>query len=320
MSFTFVNKNLLIPQIEICKDLNTSIQKLLDTSYNTDKTYCSNLYIVSADCIYFTNGKNLYTVSNTNLVERVDIKMPNKSQLKVLNSFLNSENNDNNDKNDKLVNDNDNNDNDNNDMNIKFNRKDSKTIKNDSAIKLNNKIPVKSELKIEPKEKSKEELELLKLCEETMEIYQNEVRKMKEIEQKIKLLENNKKSLLKKQKEKIFGNFSKFKNDYNAFKLINKKLDKKPDMNIPSLFALKYDYFSQLTKNEDNFLLLNLVDDLNLDEVLNKDCELDDKLQKFVNDYGEYSKKLNVKFDHSWEDLELETDAMEMNNSRLSAV
>lgn len=314
MSFTFVNKNLLIPQIEIYKDLNTSIQKLLDISYNTDKIYCSNLYVVSEDYIYFTNGKNLYTVSNSNLVEKVDIKMPNKSQLKVLNLFLNSENNDN------LVNDNNDNSED-CDMNIKFNRKDSKnkiTIKNDSAINLNKKNQVKSEIKIEAKEKSKEELELLKLCEETMEIYQNEVRKMKEIEQKIKLLENNKKTLLKKQKEKIFGNFSKFKNDYNAFKLINKKLEKKPDMNIPSLFALKYDYFLQLAKNEDNFLLLNLVDDLNLDEVLNTDCELDEKIHKFVNEYGEYSKKLNVKFDHSWEDLELETDAMEMNNSRFS--
>jgi len=317
MTFTFVNKNFLIPQTETYQDFNTSIQKLLDATHNANKTYCSNSYVVSKDCVYFTDGHDLYIVSDSNLVKKIDIKIPNRTYLNTLDSFLKTENSN------DLIND------DNSDlkdeMNIEFNINNSSgknkiTVKNDLVKNLNNKKSEKSEVKNEPKPKSKEELELLKLCEETMEIYQNEVRKMKEIEQKIKLLENNRKTLLKKQKEKLFGNFSKFKNDYNTFKMINKKLEKKPDMDIPSLFALKYIYFEQLLNTPDNLKMFKLVDDLNLDEVLNTDCELDDELKIFVNNYGEYSKKLNVKFDHSWEDLELETDASEMNNSRLGGI
>ena len=56
MSFTFVNKNLLIPQVEIYSDFNTPIQKLLNMTYDMDKLYCSNLYVVSIDCIYFSDN------------------------------------------------------------------------------------------------------------------------------------------------------------------------------------------------------------------------------------------------------------------------
>ena len=315
MSFTLVNKNLLIPQTEVYLDFITSAQKLLDMSYNADKTYCSNLYVVSKDCIYFTNGHNLYTISSSNLVEKIDVKIPNKSHLKILNSFLSSENSD--------TRDNNKSDNTNCDMDIEFNVKNLQnkiTVKDDLTKKLNNKREEKIEIKNEVIPKSKEELELLKLCEETMEIYQNEVRKMKEIEKQIKVLECNKKSLLKKQREKLFGNFSKFKNDYNTFKMIKNKLEKKPDMDIPSLFALKYNYFDQLSLVPDNLIIIKLVEDLNLDEVLNTNCELDEKLEIFINNYGQQSKKLNVKFDHSWEDLELETDVSETNNSRFGNI
>jgi hypothetical protein len=334
MSFTFVNKNLLIPQIEIYKEFNTPVQKLLDMCHGADKVYCKNLYIVSEDCIYFTNGKNLYTVSKSNLIEKIDVKIPNKSHLKILSSFLNSENNnvlindesDESDANDESYN------NQNSDMNIGFGvckTKNKITIKNDPTKKLNNKKEenefksrtqpqpkLQPQPQPQPKPKSKEELQLLKLCEETMEIYQTEVRKIKEIEHKIKLLENNKKSLLKKQKEKIFVNFSKLKNDYNTFKMINTKLTKKPDMDIPSLFVLKYNYFVKLLESADNLKILSQVEDLNLDVVLNSDRELDQELQIFVNEYGVQSKKLNVKFDHSYEDLELDADSSETNNSR----
>lgn len=318
MSFTFVNKNFLIPQIEVYQDFNTPVQKLLDVTYNANKMYCSNSYVVSAECIYFTDGNDLYVMSSSNLVEKIDIKIPNRSHLKTLNSFLNLE------KNDSSTNGTVHNFTD--EMNIEFkvnNSKNKITVKNDSLKNLNNENMEKSrktEVKPEPKPKSKEELELLKLCEETMEIYQNEVRKMKEIELKIKLLENSNNTLLKKQKEKLLGNFSKFKNDYDTFKMINKKLEKKPEMDIPSLFALKYSYFKQLLNVVDNLKFFNFVDELNLDEVLNTNCDFDEGLKFFINDYGEYSKKLNVKFDHSWEDLELETDASEMNNSRLGGV
>jgi hypothetical protein len=325
MVYTLVNKNLLVPRTEVYTDFNTSIQQMLDTGNGRDKKYCSNLYVVSEDYIYFTNGQYVYSVSNSNTVQKVNVKLPTNSQLKIMNSFLTL----------KTNNSSSNTGEENyfsnselntgiseiNDMDIEFdvNSKNKITII-DNVTQSDNSKKNKVEKIIEPKVKSKEELELLKLCEETMELYQTEVRKMKEIEQKIKVLDNNKKMLLKKQKEKMLGNFSKFKNDFTSFKLINKKLEKKPDMEIPSLFAPRYNYFLNLIQNQENLALLNLVEDLNLDEVLNNDVDLDPQLTHFVNEYGENSSKLNVKFDHSWEDLELETDAMEMNNSRLSAV
>jgi hypothetical protein len=206
------------------------------------------------------------------------------------------------------------------DSNVNSNSND----KNDSKqqIELNTRSIVKTEIKEkqEIREKTKEEHEIIKLCEETMEIYQNEVRKMKEIEQQIKVLDNNKKSLLKKRKEKLFTNFSKLKNDYNTFKMIQRKFQKKPDMDIPSLFILKYNYFEEIIKIESDIKILEVIHDMNLDEVLNKDCELNDELIDYVNKYEEESKKFNVKFEHSWEDLEYETESIENNNSKLGGI
>jgi hypothetical protein len=315
MNFTFVNKNLLIPEIEIFENFDKSIQKLIDSAHFGDKNYNSNLYVVSSDNVYFSNGSELYSVSGTNNIEKIEISLPNKTYLNKINSFLSGCF----------------------DMDIDFNIKNSNDkiiIKNDkeqietnkqikNRIKNQNKQEAKEvnlEEKPEPIQKTKEELELISLYEEIMQIYQTELRKIKEIEKKIKILDCNRKNLLKKQKEKIFVNFSKLKGDYDTFKMINKKLAKNPDMEIPSLFILKYNYFRELMNICENQKLFKLLDELNLDEVLNKNIDIDLELQNFANDYGKDSKKLNVKFDHSWEDLELETDAFEMNNSKLGGI
>jgi hypothetical protein len=325
MNFTLVNKNLLIPQVETYSDFNSPVQKLLNMTYNMDKLYCSNLYIVSSECIYFSNNNCLYSVSETNIIKKMDINIPNNSFLNSMNSFLN------------LNSINHNIDNLDAEMNINVRLPEHRKIiiedsnvnsnsndKNDSKqqIELNTRSIVKTEIKEkqEIREKTKEEHEIIKLCEETMEIYQNEVRKMKEIEQQIKVLDNNKKSLLKKRKEKLFTNFSKLKNDYNTFKMIQRKFQKKPDMDIPSLFILKYNYFEEIIKIESDIKILEVIHDMNLDEVLNKDCELNDELIDYVNKYEEESKKFNVKFEHSWEDLEYETESIENNNSKLGGI
>jgi hypothetical protein len=322
MNFTLVNKNLLIPQVEIYSDFNSPVQKLLNMTYNMDKLYCSNLYIVSSDCIYFSNNNCLYSVSETNIIKKMDINIPTNSFLKSMNSFLNLNGlNQNIDNFDTEMN-----------INVRLPEHNNKIIiensnsndKKDSKqqIELNTRPIVKTEIKEkqEIREKTKEELEIIKLCEETMEIYQNEVRKMKEIERQLKVLDDNKKNLLKKRKEKLFTNFSKLKNDYSTFKMIKRKFQKKPDMDIPSLFILKYKYFEEIIKIETDIKILEQIEDMNLDEVLNKDCQLNDEFADYANKYGEESKKLNVNFEHSWEDLEYETESTENNNSRLGGI
>jgi hypothetical protein len=318
MSLTFVNKNLLIPQIKEYSDFNPCIQQLMNTTFNMDKLYCSNVYIVSSECVYFSDGNNIYSVSNTNIIKKVDLNIPNKTCLTSINSFLNLE----------IINPNidisQSNTVNNMDINIKIPKHKNIIIEDEDGDD-NNKKNVKKEIKQtkkyeQPKPKTPEELEIIKLCEETMELYQTEVKKMKDIEQQIKVLDANKKSILKKRREKLFTNFSKLKNDYNTFNMINKKLDKKPEMEIPSLFALKYNYFEQIVKNSNYASILSQIDAMNLDEVLNKDYELNKEMEDFVNSYGDESKKLNIKFDHSWEELDLETEPIENNNSRLANI
>lgn len=331
MSFTLVNKNTLIPQIEIFQNFDTSIQKLFDLAQNNNKDFCKNLYVVTLKTVYFTNGKELYIVDNTKRIRKIETNIINKSCLNSIQSFLDSTNEQvkNNqvktnsslfvdDKQDNDKQDDDKQDVDKQDiveeMSIDFNAKDHKN----NIMVTNNFEKVNTKEKI--KEKSDEELEIMKLCEETMEIYHNEIAKIKGLEKKIKILESNELNLLKKKREKMLSSFSKFKNDYNTYKMIHNKLKKDPKMNIPSLFMLKYDYFVQLITSEENIKLLEEIDNLNLDEVLNTNYELDSKIQQFVNDYGELSKKMNVKFDHSWEELEVDADTTENNNSKLSNI
>jgi len=294
MSFTFVNKNLLIPEIKTYNDYNSAIKKLLDDSYVLNNLEFENIYVVALDSIYFTDSKEIYKMSNPKCIEKINFEIPNENYLQHIKTFLNSKKDVNYNKQLKK----------NDNLFIKFNHK----KENDILIE-NNK---------ETKPKTSEELELIKLCETTMELYQNEVSKMKDLEKKIKILEHNKINILKKEKEKIFQNFSKFKNDYQTFQLINKKKEKNPDFDIPSLFELKYVYFKELTNNEANKDLLEKINNLNLDNILNTNSDLDEDIKNHVNNYGDLTKKLNVKFSHSWEDLEYETESMETNNSRFN--
>lgn len=307
MIFTLVNKNFLIPLIERDTNFNLLLQKLYEFSYNKDKIYCLNIYIVSEQEIYFCNDNQIYSSKN-NIITKVDYNLPSFKSLEDITFFCNNQN--------LEIKTNVSN------MNFTIKEKENKNIilvddKTNNNICTNNIINedhIKKENK--PKIKSKEELEIIKLIEETMEIYQNEVRKIKEIERQIKIIDDNTNSLIKKKKEKSLTNFSKLKNDYYTYSLIKRKKELKPETNIPNLFELKYEFFNELIQNEETKILLDKINIINLDEVLNQKYEIDNDLLLLSNRYGDDSKKLNVKFEHSWEDLEIETEASENNNSK----
>jgi hypothetical protein len=284
MIYTLVNKNLLIPQIEVFNDLESSIHELMNLCYNVEKQYLNNIYVVYENKIFFTDGTDIFYIVE-NKITKYDYKLFNKSQMTTINNFLNNNTNE-------------------KKMDIVINAK-------------QNNIKIIDEQPKKVKEKTKEELQIMKLCEETMALYENEQRKMKEIEQKLKILENTNKNLIKRKREKTLSNFSKLKNDYKTFTTINKKLKTDPETVISKLFSLKYDYFNNLIKNEYDSELLKEIEEINLDEVLNTDYQLKNEIEKMSNDYEETSKKLNVKFDHSWEELEYDTS--EMNNSKLGS-
>jgi hypothetical protein len=302
MPNTLVNKNLLIPEIETSDNLNNLIQKMSDITYNMNNTFCLNVYIVSEQGIYFNKNNKLYN-SNELLIREIQNNNSLKENFNKIKSFMENELNK-----DELVFVN----------KEKINDETVIKMKLDINEKKTNNITIKEEPKKLPI-KSKEEIELIKLIEETMELYQKEVQQRREIEKQIKILDDNTKSINKKNREKFLTNLSKLKNDYDTYTKIIKKQSIKPEFQIPELFLLKNNYFNNLLKNEKNKTILEQISELDLDQILNQEYELNDDINNLITDYGSESKKLNVKFDHSWEDLELETEPTEKNNSRLGS-
>lgn len=322
MIFTLVNKNFLIPVIERDTNFNLLLQKLYEFSYNKDKTYCLNIYIVTEQEIYFCNDNQIYCSKNK-IITKVDYNLLSFKSLEDISFFCNNQNSeiktnitDMNfsikekiNKNIIIVDDKINKNISTNNMIYEDHIKKEETISNKEFL-------IKNSNENKPKIKSQEELEIIKLIEETMEIYQNEVRKIKDIERQIKIIDDDTNSLIKKKKEKSLTNFSKLKNDYKTYTLIKRKKKLKPETSVPNLFELKYEFFNELVKNEETKILLEKINVIDLDEVLNQKYEINDDMLLLSNRYGDDSKKLNVKFEHSWEDLEIETEASENNNSK----
>lgn len=303
MLFTLVNKNYLIPEIHKEENLNLLLQKLFEYTYNKDKSFSSNIYIVGEHQIYFCNNNEIYC-SEYNVITKLNYNLPSIKTLESIKLFCSNQNYQVFENKKDVLN-----------MDVEIKIKDNPNIIIAEEVHKTTETKVINEMK-KPKVKSKEELELIKLIEETMSIYQNEVNKIKEIERQIKIIDDNTNSLLKKKREKVLTNFSKLKNDYQTYTLIKQKKELKPQTLIPNLFELKYNYFEELIKDNETKNLLDKIKELNLDEILNQKCEINNNIVLLSNSYDEESKKLNVKFDHSWEDLEIETEPSEINNSK----
>jgi hypothetical protein len=206
MQYIYVNKNYLVPEIKTFPTLNSAITKLLNVCEQMNKKYCSNVYVLSDDKLYFSNGYDVYFVSDDQNITKVNFPVVKSNRLETMNKFFSGT------KTDELATF--------AEMEININ------IPNDNLIIVDKEINTQKNAQVLPKEKkekTKEELEILALCEETFEIYNQELKKMKELEKKIKIIDENQKSLLKKRSEKIFTNLSKLSNDYNTYKLIQKK-------------------------------------------------------------------------------------------------
>lgn len=305
MKYTLVNKNLLIPTIETNDNLELLVQKMFEITHNMNISYCEQIYIVNKFSIYFVKNNVLYNIKNGKITELENYVYLN-DYLNKMKTFLNEE---------KQINNDDFTDEDNSinkigEMKIVFNEK-----KNNNVIVLDDNINKKNIIEHEIKEKTQEEIELINLIEETMILYQQEAQRKKELEKQLKNLDDNTKLLKKRQNEKIITNFSKLKNDYMTFKKIKSKKNKNIEFEIPTLFFLKYDYFTKIIDKEE--IILEKIHEIDIDEFLNKNETLSNEIIELVKQYENDSKKLNVKFDHSWEDLELETEPSEKNNSML---
>lgn len=276
--FTLVNKNLLIPDVLNIHDEHIATSKLYDYTYNKDTNYCNNCYVVYNNGIFFCKNNVIYNIDNNKNVTRVTC------QNELLNVIYNY------------------NEIDVSEMDITYviNEKKNVNIIEDEKVE-----PVP-----EPEQKSDKELELEMLCKQTLELYEAELQKIKNIEHRLKILDNNEKNLIKKLNDKIYCNISMLKNDYNLYKILSGS-----NKEIPSLFSKKFRYFEEIIKDNEMYVTLSEIEKLDLDSLLNNDMlKLSNELINLSNNYKNIIKELTVDFEHSWEDLNIEND---FNNNSL---
>ena len=309
MKITFVNKNYLIPDVIEFSRLEDSLDKLNDITYNQSIEYNENVYVVHYSKIYFWFDKKFYFLdTKTNNISVYDYNTNNINSLNIIKNFTNNKLSESTDLVESIE----------SEMKLVINNKPMKNINIDNTkenIKEN--INITDTTKQIKKELTLEENKIIKLCEEVMETYQKEKKKIKEIEKKLKILDNQEKVIKKKIQDKIYTRISKLKGDYHTYKLINLK-DKKPlnsseNMEIPVLFTQKYAYFKKITLDLENLELLEQIDKFVLDNIINNEIQIDIKIINLAKNYEIISKDLNVKFDHSWEELDADDGA---NNNR----
>ncbi len=212
------------------------------------------------------------------------------------------------------------------DINIKSNKKSNIVIDDSDKILLKNDV---DEKKLKEKEDKKNEL--LKMCEQVMDMYNLELNKIKKTELNLLSIDNKIKKLINKKREKIFENITRTKDEYETWKKIKYNIPKEnqsmvnlPESElelrenpvIPILFAAKYNYIEKILVNEQVKEIFTVLNNINLADLYVKDeIVLDPKIIKFVEKYTEISKKdLHYKFDHDWDYLDNEFDQVEKNS------
>ena len=332
MNYTLVDKNLLIPEILKSTEYFYIVSQLYKKTYLRNKEYCSNIYIVKYnlakfECTIEFDGETFYEL-NDNIKKNLNLDFNNifiKHNIK--NDSLEFKSNV------KLSNLN------NKQMILTFNEEQEnskikiiskKEVKFSENIIDNNKID-ESNNKIDESNNKKKE-ELIKACEQVMDMYNLEINNIKKTEFKIKSLDSKLEKLEKKKIEKIILDISKTKGDYETWKkikyIINKdhpedilkselELELREDPIVPILFTAKYNYFENAVKNDKIKNMFDILNKISIDQLYISDTiELDNEIINYCDKYFELSKKdLHYQFDHDWDYLDTEMNASSKSGS-----
>ena len=193
-----------------------------------------------------------------------------------------------------------------------------------STIEVNSKES-KESTDTEKKEKREKEEELLKMCEDVMELYHKELSKVKKLEINLKSYDNKLNKLEKQKKEKIINNIIKTHSEYQTWKKLKYVIDDENDIfkscedlnlsnndNIPIMFLSKFDYIDKINANDgikNIFSKINLID---LNKLYTENTLPENEIIQFCDKYVKLSKELHYKFDHEWDYLDSE---MNMNST-----
>ena len=306
MKYTLVNKNRIIPQILYFDSEKLAICELIEitnNSNNSNKSFLKNIYIVcetdTNDYLIINNGNNIVKLLNDK------IEIINKTFL-TSNTILNNL--------EKIFKD---------DKNIELVIK-NKNIKNKNIMIINNNENNNDENNNDEnnndESNNEENNKLKKSCDEVFQLYNQELLKIKKIENLIKNLEKKEEKIINKIKNDNIDKINKLYYDFDTFFRINEKVKKSDNFIVPDLFYKKYDYFYNLyNSNSDIVVTLNKIKDFDINNI-NDNINIDNDLILLAKIYFEESKELNITFDHDWDELSADVDgiAKAKSSSRLN--
>ncbi len=358
MRYTIVDRNFLIPEIIIKNEFFEALEELYKKTYFRDEKYNQNIYMIKYSGVRYegyiqSDGKNIYEIfegkktkleidysylyitpnekinepdanftidsKQNNSLKKIDVVQEVKDKIVETKQISNI-------KNVKIICEDD------GDNEMQLNIKTNPNISSQIDITDSDRLIVSnSEQEKINSDKEKKKEELLKICEQVMDMYNLELNKIKKTELNLMSIDNKIDKLIKKKRDQVFDNITRTKNEFETWKKIKYGIpvDKQEmvrmseneltvikNPTVPILFAAKYNYIEKIMENPQVKELFSVLNQLDLAELYVKDkIDLSPQVIKFVEKYTEISKKdLHYKFDHDWDYLDSEFDQVEANS------
>jgi hypothetical protein len=285
MKYVLVNKNRLIPQILHFDNEKSAINELIEmTNLYKKVELLKYIYIVceteNNDYIILNNGNNLIKLFD------------NKSEI-INHSYFTSE---------KILSNLENLFIDEKKIEFTINKK----VKNKSIEIHTNKVNIQN---------NNDDDELKKSCNEVFQLYNQEIFKIKKIENIIKNLEKKEEKIINKIKNDNIDKINKLYYDYNTYLKIDKKVNNSINFSIPELFLKKYNYFYNLcNENNDYHKELKKIETFDINNI-NDSLQFDNDVILIAKKYFNDSKELNNSFEHNWDDLSVDVEGISKTKS-----
>lgn len=335
--YLLINTNFLIPEIKEYDSLEKSIEQLQYDSISRSLNWVEKVYVVKKneqDYLYKSDGKQIYYINLLTNQSKIffTYKKYNYSGVEywIKYNSISSENfettnmnlqiNEKKNLNVLFLDTNTNTDTDNF---IKNQLNQNISIENKNNMNVDYNILEKKNLEtnIETENKNTNE-EIIKMIEEVNELYQQEIFKIKKLEQNLKIYDNKLKKLEKDKKDNIINNIIRTQGEYRTWKKIKYGLIENSDfsdfsdfsdilkpiseliesnMPVPILFLSKYDYIEKIQTNEYIRILLDKINLINLNDLYSVNFLPEDEIVQFCNKYMKLSNELHYHFDdHEW--------------------
>jgi hypothetical protein len=328
MEYCFVDKNFLVPEIQKFNKKNDALNYLYKSTIKRNQDYNNEVYVIEIingtyNGYYFLENDiiKMKNISNQTITIPFDTNKftININGKNLKNNYIFSTNN--------ILNNNININDSSSQMQLVINENKNTNIKIKEEKEENIILPKEENILSEEEIKKKDAL--LKMCEEVMEEYQSELRKIKVIENNLKSLDTKINKLNRKKEEEQINKMTITQCEYRTWKQIKYDIIEDNDVYkdfdelklkdgeniIPIMFSSKYQYIDNLVKNENVKKIFEYINNMNLEELFtNEEYKIDNNIINMAEKYVSYSKKLHYKFEHEWDYLENEMNISSTNS------